>query len=161
MEVASQLGTGSTFRVYLPALTKAPLVDSASPILEVKRGKETILLVDDETAIRDMVALGLQLYGYRVLEAASGEEATLVWDQHAGEIDLLFTDMRMPGGLTGLELFARFKRTKATLKGIISSGYSDEIVKSQGLIDPGVTFLPKPYDVKTLAGAVRNCLDQA
>ena len=161
VEVASQMGKGSTFRVYLPALTKAPLVNSASPLLEVKRGEETILLVDDETALRDMVALGLQLYGYRVLEAASGEEATLVWDQHAGEIALLFTDMRMPGGMTGLELFERFKRTKATLKGIISSGYSDEIVKSQGLMGTGITFLPKPYDVKTLAGAVRNCLDQA
>jgi two-component system, cell cycle sensor histidine kinase and response regulator CckA len=161
VEVASELGTGSTFRVYLPALTQAPLVDSASPIFEVKRGKETVLLVDDETAIRDMVALGLQLYGYRVLEAGSGEEAIQVWDGHAGEIDLLFTDMRMPGGLTGLELFERFKRTKAALKGIISSGYSDEIVKSQGLVDPGITFLPKPYDVRTLAGTVRNCLDQA
>jgi len=161
VEVTSQMGKGSTFRVYLPALTKAPLVDSASPILEVKRGEETILLVDDETAIRDMVALGLQLYGYRVLEAASGQDAIQVWDDHAGEIDLLFTDMRMPGGMTGLELFKRFKRTKATLKRVISSGYSEEIVKSQGLIDPGVIFLPKPYDVKALAGTVRNCLDQA
>jgi DNA-binding NtrC family response regulator len=108
-----------------------------------------------------MIALGIQLYGYRVLEAASGQEAVQVWNDHTGEIDLLFSDMRMPGSITGLELFERFKRTKATLKGIISSGYSDEIVKSGGRIDPGITFLAKPYNIKTLASTVRNCLDQA
>ncbi|MDD2763594.1 MAG: ATP-binding protein [Opitutaceae bacterium] len=161
VEVASQVGKGSTFRVYLPAVTKALLAKPEFPTLEIRRGKETILLVDDEKTLRDMIGLGLQLYGYRVIEAANGQEATQVWDQHAGEIDLLLTDMRMPGGMTGMELFERFKRTKATLKGIISSGYSEEIMKSQGLMDPGVIFLPKPYDVKVLAGTVRRCLDQA
>jgi two-component system, cell cycle sensor histidine kinase and response regulator CckA len=162
VEVISEMGKGTTFRIYLPALTKAPLVSPESrPALQIQRGTETILLVDDDTAVRDMTALGLQLFGYRVLEATSGQEAIQVWDDHAGEIHLLFTDMRMPGGLTGMELFERFKRTKATLKGIISSGYSDEIVRSYGLVDPGITFLPKPYDVKALASTVRNCLDQA
>jgi DNA-binding NtrC family response regulator len=118
-------------------------------------------LVDDDQAIRDMVALGLQLYGYRVLEAADGEEALRVWADHSGEIDLLFTDMRMPGGMSGMDLFERFKRAKATLKGIISSGYSDEILEAQEVLSPGVTFLPKPYDVKALVSTVRSCLDQA
>jgi CheY-like chemotaxis protein len=161
VEVASQVGKGSTFRVYLPALTKAPPVRPESPLLEVQRGKEMILLVDDETALRDMVALGLQLHGYRVLEAANGQEAIQAWDDHAGEIDLLFTDMRMPGGMTGMDLFERLKQRKATLKGVISSGYSEEIVKAQGLMTPGLAFLPKPYNVRTLAGTVRNCLDEA
>jgi two-component system cell cycle sensor histidine kinase/response regulator CckA len=160
VEVTSQMGKGSTFRVYLPAWDKAP-PGRPAPTLEVRKGKETVLLVEDEKGIRDMVALGLQRYGYRVFEAVNGPEAIKVWDDHAGEIDLLFSDMRMPGGVTGMDLFERFKRTKATLKGIISSGYSEEILKSQELVIPGLTFLPKPYAVKTLAGAVRNCLDQA
>jgi len=161
VEVASQLGKGTTFRIYFPALANAPLVRPESrPSLQVEMGTETILLVDDDIAVRDMTALGLKLLGYHVLEATSGQEAIQVWDDHAGEIHLLFTDMRMPGGLTGMDLFERFKRTKATLKGIISSGYSDEIVKAYGLVDPGITFLPKPFDVKALARTVRNCLDQ-
>jgi PAS domain S-box-containing protein len=161
VEVTSQVGKGSTFRVYLPALAKAPPVRPEFPALEDQQGKETILLVEDEKAIRDIVALGLQLFGYRVFEAGNGPEAIKVWDDHAGEIDLLFTDMRMPGSMTGIDLFEQFKRTKATLKGIISSGYSEEISKSQERMTPGLTFLPKPYDVKTLAGTVRKCLDQA
>jgi two-component system, cell cycle sensor histidine kinase and response regulator CckA len=161
LEVDSELGKGSTFRVYLPSLTQAPSVAAEPPALRVQRGKEAILLVDDDQAIRDMVALGLQLYGYRVLEAADGEEALRVWADHAGEIDLLFTDMRMPGGMSGMELFERLKQAKTTLKGIVSSGYSDEILEAQEVLSPGVTFLPKPYDVKALVSTVRSCLDQA
>jgi len=161
VEVASQLTKGSTFRVYLPALAHAPPVALESPAVDVRRGKETILLVDDDKTIRDMIALGLQLYGYRVVEATSGEEALQVWADYTGEIDLLFTDMRMSGGMTGMELFERLKRRKASLKGIVSSGYSDEILEAQELISSKVTFLPKPYDVKTLAHTVRSCLDHA
>jgi len=161
VEVTSQMGKGSTFRVYLPALPKAPPVTPEDLPLQVRKGKETILLVDDEKAIRDMVALSLQLYGYRVLEAANGEEAIQIWADHQGEIDLVFTDMRMPPGMTGIELFERLKRAKATLKGILSSGYSDEISEAQALISNEVIFLPKPYDVKTLAVTVRHCLDRA
>jgi PAS domain S-box-containing protein len=161
VEVTSEVGTGSTFRVFLPALAKAPPARPEISTGEVRKGKETILLVEDEKAIRDMVALGLQLYGYRVIEAANGPEAVQMWNQHSGEIDLLFSDMRMPGGLTGIDLLERFKRAKPGLKGVISSGYSEEILKLQEQTTPGVTYLPKPYSVKVLAGTVRNCLDEA
>jgi PAS domain S-box-containing protein len=161
VEVTSHVGMGSTFRVYLPALAEVSPVKPELPTAEVPKGKETILLVDDEESVRDMVALGLQIYGYRVFEAGDGREALHVWDQHRGEIDLLFADMRMPGGLTGMDLFGQLKQSKATLKGIISSGYSQAIVKSRTGMPPGLTFLPKPYNIKTLAGAVRACLDQA
>jgi CheY-like chemotaxis protein len=160
VEVDSQLGKGSTFRIYLPTLAKAPLFKDDPILFLPPRGKETILIVEDDSTVRNMVALGLQKCGYHVLEAVSGPEAIKVWSRHAGEIDLLFADMKMPGGLTGMDLFERFKRVKTSLKGVISSGYSEEIVKSQGLIDSGVSFLPKPYDVQTLAGTVRSCLDE-
>jgi len=160
VEVTSRLGQGSTFRVYLPALNKAPPVRPVSSLLEVQHGTETILLVEDEKMIRDMVALGLRHYGYRVFEATNGPEAIEVWNDHSGEIDLLFTDMRMPGGLTGTDLLHRFRRTKAGLKGVISSGYSgEEFQHSAESAALEVAFLPKPYTVKVLAGTVRNCLD--
>jgi two-component system, cell cycle sensor histidine kinase and response regulator CckA len=161
VEVDSLVGRGTTFRVYFPALTKTPQAKPELPAGGNWGGKETILLVEDEAAVRHLVALGLRLRGYRVLEAASGPEAIYVWDQCPGEIDLLFADMRMPGGMTGMDLFERFKQTKASLKVVISSGYSEEIVKSQGPLGAGVSFLPKPYDSTTLARTVRHCLDSA
>jgi PAS domain S-box-containing protein len=160
VEVASQLGKGATFRVFLPALAEIPVVvPPEAPASEVPIGEETVLLVDDEKTIRDMVALALKRFGYRVLQARNGEEALQVWKDHEQEIDLLFTDMKMPGGMDGLELFERLKRTKPELKGIVSSGYTDRILNVPECIPLGITLLPKPYDVKTLASTVRACLN--
>jgi CheY-like chemotaxis protein len=92
--------------------------------------------------------------------AADGQEATEVWSRLSGEIDLLFTDIRMPGGMSGLELYERFKQAKPALQVIVSSGYSEEIVKLGRSVNPMIVFLPKPYDVKTLVRTVRRCLDQ-
>jgi CheY-like chemotaxis protein len=159
MEVTSQLGQGSTFRVYLPELAKPDQAGAEGAALRARNGRETVLVVDDEQAVRKMVTMGLQIYGYRVLEAGNGSEALQVWGDHAHEIDLLFTDMRMPGGISGIELFEQLKRGAPSLIGIISSGYSEQILKPQELMPSGLTFLPKPYNVKTLVGTVRNCLD--
>jgi PAS domain S-box-containing protein len=159
MEVASRLDRFCSFRVHIPALAKAQPAEPEAPKPELLREKETILVVDDEQAIRKMVALGLQLYGYDVIEASSGPEAIQAWEEHGGRVDLLFTDMRMPGRMNGLELYDELKRREPTLVGIVSSGYSEEIVKAQEQLPPGLTFLPKPYDVKTLVLTVRNCLE--
>jgi len=156
--VASYLGKSVAFRVYLPALSNVQPVGPASLAPPAPSGKETILVVDDEQAVRKMVVLGLQLYGYHVLEASDGTEAIRVWDAADG-IDLLFTDMRMPGKINGIELFEMLKAKDASLIGIISSGYSEETLRPRELVPPDLTFLPKPYDVKTLVGTVRNCLD--
>ena len=121
--------------------------------------KMRILVVEDEAAVRGMVTLGLQLYGYRILVAGSGEEALQLWAEHAGEIDLLFADMRMPG-MTGMELYERLKRDRSTLKVIISSGHSEELLKLERQASPGMVFLPKPYGMNTLGVTVRNCLDR-
>jgi PAS domain S-box-containing protein len=160
VEATSQVRHGSVFRVFLPALitTAPPKFEAVAE--KAPQGKELILLVEDEQAVREMVALGLQLFGYRVLEAANGPEALKIWEKQAAEIDLLFTDMRMPG-MTGMELFERLKRRRANLKAVLSSGYSEEILKLDRITDQGITFLPKPYNIKTLAVTVRNCLDQA
>ena len=160
VDATSEMGRGSTFRVYLPAVAQAfaPPEGSAAP--EISRGEETILVVEDEATVRGMVTMGLQLSGYRVLEADSGEAALEVWKDHADEIDLLFTDMRMTG-MTGMELYERLKEKRRSLRVIISSGYSDEILKAEGHAVAGVTFLPKPYGIKLLGATVRRRLDQA
>jgi two-component system cell cycle sensor histidine kinase/response regulator CckA len=160
LDVTSRVGQGSTFRVYLPAMREAPPIESESARPEVKRGDETILLVEDEPLVRQMAAMSLRWHGYHVIEAADGPEAIRLWDQHAGEIDLLFSDMVMPGGITGLDLFRRFKQTKANLKAIVSSGYSLELATSNVPPGPDIAFLSKPYEITTLAIAVRKCLDQ-
>lgn len=160
VEAVSQIGRGSTFRVYLPAVAKAFAPPPADVTPEISRGEETILVVEDEATVRDMVTMGLQLSGFRVLSASSGEEAVRVWNEHAKEIDLLFTDMRM-SGMSGMELYERLKREKGRLRVIISSGYSEEILKAESNVDPEVTFLPKPYGIRALGATVRQCLDRA
>jgi CheY-like chemotaxis protein len=96
-----------------------------------------------------------------VLEAANGQEAMILWQTHGAQVDLLFTDMVMPEGLTGLELMERLQALKPALKAIISSGYSTEIVQAGVPTKPGVVYLPKPYEVKVLAKAVQDCLDHS
>jgi PAS domain S-box-containing protein len=159
VEAASEMGRGSTFLVYLPAVARAfaPPPEAVTP--EISRGEETVLVVEDEATVREMVTMGLQLSGFRVLSADSGEEAVKVWKEHAPEIDLLFTDMRM-SGMTGMQLYERLKREKSALRVIISSGYSEEILKAEGHSDASVTFLPKPYGIKALGATVRRCLDR-
>jgi PAS domain S-box-containing protein len=159
VEATSQVRHGSVFRVFLPALITAAPARSETVTGKSPEGKELILLVEDEQAVREMVALGLQLFGYRVLEAANGHEALKIWEKQAREIDLLFTDMRMPG-MTGMELYERLRRARTDLKAVLSSGYSEEILRLDKITDQGITFLPKPYNIKTLAVTVRNCLDQ-
>jgi len=161
VDVVSEVGRGSIFRVYLPALTNAEAPISGHVIAETRKGTETILLVEDDKEVREMVVMGLQWHGYRVFVASNGQEATTIWSRHAAEIDLLFTDMRMPGGMSGLDLYESLKESKPRLQGIISSGYSDEIIKSGVSANPWLVFLPKPYDMKTLADTVRRCLDRA
>ena len=159
MEVANRLGRFCSFRIHLPAFTQGQPAEAEPASQPAPKGKETILVVDDEQAVRKMVVLGLQIYGYHVLEANCGPEAVQVWDQNRGQVDLLFTDMRMPGRMTGLDLFEELRRREPTLMGIVSSGYSEEIVRSQENLPSGIVFLPKPYDVKTLVLTVRACLE--
>jgi PAS domain S-box-containing protein len=161
IDVTSRVGQGSAFRVYLPALSEGPPAEPKAAQVEVKRGSETILLVEDEELVRQTAAMTLRWYGYRVLEAADGTEAIRVWDEHAGEIDLLFSDMVMPGGFTGLELFKRFKPTKTALKAVISSGYGAVLRGSAPPPGSEIAYLAKPYRMTALACAVRDCLDQA
>lgn len=161
VEVESRLGQGSTFRVFLPASPQTESVpEREAPKETLRRGHETILLVEDDPKVRTAVGMGLRALGYRIHEVANGQEAMAFWREKALEVDLLFTDMVMPEGITGLELIERLQELKPGLKAIISSGYSSEMVHAGIPKDSGVIYLPKPYDTTQLSQAVRQCLDQ-
>jgi CheY-like chemotaxis protein len=157
--VESQPGQGTTFKVFLPA--GAQTAQKSEPLAEValKSGRETVLVAEDETALREMVVEVLKLQGYTVLEAASGREALQVWEQTERRVDLLLTDMVMPGGMTGNELAAQLLKRSPGLKVIYTSGYSDGMAGKDVSLLEGRDFLPKPYSVGKLAQLVRQCLD--
>jgi two-component system, cell cycle sensor histidine kinase and response regulator CckA len=160
VEVSSKVGCGATFRVYFPEMVKASTAEAQTIDPQQLRGDETVLVVEDEAAVRRMAVMSLQWFGYHVLEAANGPEALRQWDQHRLEIALLFTDMVMPEGMTGLDLAKRLREANGGLKVIISSGYSVDIANSGIPAGLGIAYLSKPYEVKSLVALVRKCLDQ-
>ncbi len=162
IEVSSEMGKGSTFQVFLPATgapVKAPSPES--PVAAaVQGGQETILVVEDEPVLRDMAQLILQDCGYRVLKAGSGAEALQVWEQHRDSIDLMLTDVVMPGGMSGRELAVRLLGSHPRLKIIFTSGYNVEETHTDFFRRGGAAFLQKPYTRADLAKAVRASLDK-
>ena len=161
VEVESEIGGGTTFRVYLPAAAQLQVETAPVPPSEpVRRGKETVLLVEDELPVRQVVGQSLRALGYQVHEAGNGQEAMSFWQTHGAQVDLLLTDMVMPEGMTGLELAEQLQALKPGLKAIISSGYSAEMVEAGVPTKAGIVYLPKPYATSVLANVVRDCLDQ-
>ena len=160
LEVESEVGVGTTFKVFFPSVAdKTELAaERADGPSEVRGGHETILLVEDEMVLRELVKEVLSTYKYTVIEAGTGVEALRVWDEYDGKIDLLLTDMVMPEGMSGRELADQLKRRKPNLKVIFTSGYSSEVLgKDFGRND--TVFLAKPYLPPKLAQVVRQCLD--
>jgi CheY-like chemotaxis protein len=159
IDVASRVGHGTKFEIYFPSvdsdvLAPTPVRNHGQP----KRGTETILLVEDEPSVRTLVRDELRKLGYRVVEAKNGVEACLVATQQAGSLDLLLTDVVMPG-MGGRELAQHLSVIKPDLRVLFMSGYTDD-VGIMGGQDEGLTsFLPKPFTPEVLAGAVRDLLD--
>jgi two-component system, cell cycle sensor histidine kinase and response regulator CckA len=160
VEVDSQLGKGTTFRIYFPHINEEQ-VEAEKPTTQiaVRGGDETILLVEDEKPVRELVASILQTYGYRVFHAGDGNEAVTLWNRDKGQFDLLLTDLIMPGNMNGRELAEKLWVEQPDLKVIFSSGYSADIVGKDFILQPEVNFLQKPYHPQTLAMTVRRCLD--
>ena len=160
VEVESELGKGATFRIYFPASSE-PAADpeQGDTQFHARKGTETILVVEDERDLRDIVTRTLNLNGYRVFQAVDGQNALQIWAEYKNEIDLLFTDIIMPGGINGRELAERLWAEKPGLKTIFSSGYGADALGKNFKLDPKLNFLQKPYLPQTLSRLIRRCLD--
>jgi PAS domain S-box-containing protein len=160
VDVQSQPGQGSIFQVFIPTCAVETGADAIPEKQEpMRRGNETILVVEDETAVRDFVVELLQTHGYQTIVAESGPQALERWAQHRGKIHLLLTDIMMPGGLTGREVGEQLLAQDPTLKVIYSSGYSPGMADKAPTVLRDKSFLPKPYSADKLLNKLREFLD--
>lgn len=159
IEVESSPGKGTTFTIYLPQVEASPTVAAVrAPSRELPRGTETILLVEDEKMVRDLVATLLEQSGYTVLRAGNGEEALQVAARHRGPLHLVLTDVVMPG-IGGRELLERLSRERTGIQAVFMSGYTADTVVRHGVLENAVVFLQKPFRPEDLVRRVRDVLD--
>ncbi len=158
--VYSEPGQGTTFKIYLPRVPEevesVPVERQAGG--EALRGSETILLVDDDEAVRRLSRDFLEREGYRVIEARNGQEALWGSEHHAGVIHLMMTDVVMPG-MSGQELAEKLGSSRPELKVLYMSGYTDAAIVHHGVLDEGKAFLQKPFALQVLAEKLRAVLD--
>jgi CheY-like chemotaxis protein len=160
IEVVTQMNVGTTFSLYFPVsshLNSRPVEDFNQP--PPVTGTETILLAEDDPSLRDMVQEVLSLHGYRVLAVSSGPAALEAWHHEERPIDLLLTDLVMPGGMMGTDVAAELRRANPALKVIFTTGYSPGVAGTNPALQDEMSFLAKPYSPNKLAEIVRNCLD--
>jgi signal transduction histidine kinase len=157
--VYSELGHGTTFKVYFPHLVKTPdIVVVAAEQREAPRGSETILLAEDDDALRSLAARVLGAFGYNVLVARTGGDALRIVAEHLGPIDLVATDVVMPE-MSGSQLVEKVLRARPGIRVLFMSGYTDDEVMRRGVIDGQTAFLQKPFTPDMLAHKVRAVLD--
>jgi PAS domain S-box-containing protein len=162
IKIYSEIGHGTVIKIYLPRAkpedqqaTSASLQDSGAP----PGGTETILVVEDDPMVREYVVGQLRSLGYTIIEAVNGPNAIAALDS-APHVDLLFTDIVMPGGMSGRELADEVRRRYPQLKILFTSGYTENAVVHHGRLDPGVDLLNKPFAKRALAAKVRTVLDR-
>jgi CheY-like chemotaxis protein len=157
IEVTSQLGTGTTFKIFLPAGASGAAKKSIPQLKAIPASRhEKILLVEDDADVRMVTRGFLEGSGYQIWEASNGLEALNVWKTNASQIDLLLTDVIMPGGLNGRDLADRLSGERPDLKVILMSGYNSDLADK---IQPHNHILSKPFSLESLTETVRNCLD--
>jgi PAS domain S-box-containing protein len=158
--VESEIGQGTTFSLFFPP---APARAVVTPVVAAQeptvRSHETLLIVEDETAVRNLVASSLRNEGYRLMLAASAEEALAIVEVHRGSIDLLLTDAIMPGQ-SGIELARQLVARQPGLPVILMSGYTEETLPAKGGVEPPMTLLPKPFTPRDLRQRIRSVLDR-
>ncbi len=166
IQVASEVGQGTVFNIYLPRCEPVEpgevrrVLQRDLRALELERaGTGTVLVVEDEGAVRDQAVLVLSSYGYTVLDAAHGQAAIEISRSHSGPIDLLLTDVIMPG-LNGRELADKLQPERPEMRVLYMSGYTGDAIESHGVPAQGMAFLSKPFTLEELLRKVRNVLDQ-
>jgi len=158
--VYSEPGKGTTFKIYLPRVDAEVDVLNAPVAPMTLRGRETILLVEDEAQVRTVVLGALRRQGYQVIAAENAGEALLLCERHSGKIDLLITDVVMPH-MSGPDLARRLVSIQPETKVLCMSGYTDDTIVRHGVLESGVAFIQKPITPASLARKVREILDGA
>jgi signal transduction histidine kinase/ActR/RegA family two-component response regulator len=158
IDVCSDLGRGSVFRIYLPRLDGTNAHPSAAPSVTVQlNGTETVLVVEDQEEVRSFAVKALAVRGYSVLQAAEGADALTVAQRHCGAIDVLLTDVVLPG-MNGRELADRIRIARPAIKVIYTSGYSKDLIAYRGVVHDDISYMPKPYTADQLAAKVRQAI---
>ena len=161
IEVYSEVGIGTTFKIYLPRVEeKASQSVKDDRPLDMRGGSETVLLVEDDDIVRNLCVQILERLGYRVLRGSNGAEAIGVAQKYGDRIDLLLTDVVMPG-MNGDELARQLVLHHPEMKVLFTSGYTDDVISRHGILDEGVSFIGKPYTPLALARKVREVLGKA
>ena len=158
LQVDSAPGLGSTFRLYLPALPATAATERPVADAEMPRGTETILLAEDDVAVRSLTRRILEQFGYTVLGASGGADAIRLSEEHDGDISLVVADVVMPE-MSGRELVERLSLARPGLKVLYLSGYPDDAIVRHGILESEVAFLQKPFTMEALAIKVRHTLD--
>ncbi len=160
IEIESSVGQGSTFKIYLPSAAVSGIANQKATAAPSRGGRETVLVVEDEISVRRGVTAVLKRLGYQVREASNGAEGLRVWEELNGQVDLLISDVVMPGEMSGIQLTELLLQRKPALRIILISGYSAEMVQNGLPQQKGVVVLQKPFELATLSKAVRESLDK-
>ncbi len=156
IDVSSKVGVGTSFKLYFPRTDGGSLDEHHEATrTEAPHGGETILLVEDQDAVRRLTKSILKAYGYQILEAPNADEALGIAERYSGEIDLLLTDVVLPG-VNGKELSERLKTLRPTVKVLFTSGYPSDVIAHRGVLDVGMAYIPKPFRPDVLAAKVRE-----
>jgi CheY-like chemotaxis protein len=160
VKLYSEPGLGTTVRIYLPRLTGSaePVQAVQEPAVPDAGSQETILVVEDDEDVRATTVDNLRELRYRVIEAADGPGALAVL-QREPRIDLMFTDIVLPGGMTGAQVAAQARSLRPDLRVLFTTGYARNAIVHQGRLDSGVHLLTKPFSFAELASKVRDLLD--
>jgi len=156
--VYSELGKGTTFKIYVPRVGEVAHKVQPAPTMASGQGTETILVVEDDGALRDLARRILRTAGYTVLTASNGGEALLLLEGHDGPVHLMLTDVVMPG-MSGRDLAARLADIRPQMKVLYTSGYTDDAVLRHGVLNEAVHFIHKPYATAELRRKVREVLE--
>jgi CheY-like chemotaxis protein len=160
VSVESELGHGTTFMIWLPRVENlAPVNGPSRGSPELRQGRETILLVEDEDGVRELAREVLQGHGYTVIEARDGESALQIVEQRRERLHLLLTDVVMPK-MGGRELARRLISRHPDVKVLYMSGYPDDALGEHGVLEPGAVLLQKPFTPQGMADKVRQVLDR-
>lgn len=158
IQVESEVARGTSFRIYLPRVAEAVEAPRPAKVLGGSlRGSETVLVVEDDDGVRKLTREFLKINGYTVLEARNGAEAIQIPARHAGPVDLLLTDVLMPG-MNGREVAQQFVSLRPETKVLFMSGYTEDAITHLGILEPGVAFIEKPFSPDELASKVRSVL---